>query len=107
MHAHRLQFKKLIATCLVDKTDGEGRNYYVLNRQTVSYCTPENQANGKSPIEEVKRDDGRIYYKYRLTSNTPTHEYQLDEDGFRYVPVPDTTINQAIQIGRASCRERV
>ena len=96
MNAHKLQFKRLIATCLVEKTDGVGRNYYILNRQTVSYCTPENQASGKSPIAEVMREDGRLYYKYRMADNTPFHDYQINESEFRYIPIPDTTINQAV-----------
>lgn len=88
MHAHELQFKELIATCLHDKSTGEGyadedvrSNNYHLKRQTVSYATSENQASGKSPIAEVKNEFGQLCYKYI--------------DG-RLEPIPDNVVNECI-----------
>ena len=81
MHAHDLQYKKLIATCLMDKTNEEGVNRYIVTRRIVSYCTPENQAKSVAPIDEVYDSDGMIYYVYK--------------DGHRE-PVSSETVNQII-----------
>lgn len=88
MHAHEFQFKELIATCLHDKSTGEGyadddvrSNNYHLKRYEVSYATPENKASGKSPIDEVKNEVGQLCYKYA--------------DG-RLEPIPDNVVNECI-----------
>ena len=81
MHAHDLQYKKLIATCLMDKTNEEGVNRYIVTRRIVSYCTPENQAKSIAPIDEVYDSDGMIYYVYK--------------DGHKE-PVSSETVNQII-----------
>lgn len=88
MHAHELQFKELIATCLHDKATGEGyadedvrSNNYHLKRWKVSYATPENQALCKSPVDEVKNEFGQLCYKYA--------------DG-RLEPIPDNVVNECI-----------
>lgn len=88
MHAHELQFKELIATCLHDKSTGDGyadddvrSNNYHLKRREVSYATPENKASGISPIAEVKNEFGQMCYKY--------------SDG-RLEPIPDNVMNECI-----------
>lgn len=73
LNAHRLQFKKLIATCLVDKAAGEGvaledaQNCYILERKQVDsiqrniYGYTHGDGNSNPVIEEV--DDFGLKYK--------------------------------------------
>lgn len=91
MNAHRLQFKKLIATCLVEKAAGEGedieqvQNCYVLERVTV----PMLQRN--------------IYgYTHGMGSSNPVVR-EVDDFGIKYETqngqkhaVPYHIVNQAV-----------
>lgn len=73
LNAHRLQFKKLIATCLVDKAAGEGvalddaQNCYILERKQVDsiqrniYGYTHGDGNSNPVIDEV--DDFGLKYK--------------------------------------------
>lgn len=73
LNAHRLQFKKLIATCLVDKAAGEGvaledaQNCYILERKQVDsiqrniYGYTHGDGNSNPVVEEV--DDFGLKYK--------------------------------------------
>lgn len=91
MNAHRLQFKKLIATCLVEKAAGDGisqeeaQNCYILERKTV----PMSQRY----IHSYMNDEGR--------SNPVVNE--IDDFGLKYIrednsqhPVPYHIVNQAV-----------
>lgn len=81
IHAHRLGYKKLIATCLLDKANDLGQNKYIITRRLVSYCTPENQARSKSPIGEQWGDIGMEY---------------VYQDGHT-VPIPNVVVNQVVR----------
>lgn len=73
LNAHRLQFKKLIATCLVDKAAGDGvalddaQNCYILERKSVDsiqrniYGYTHGDGNSNPVIAEV--DDFGLKYK--------------------------------------------
>lgn len=73
LNAHRLQFKKLIATCLVDKAAGDGvalddaQNCYILERKSVDsiqrniYGYTHGDGNSNPVIGEV--DDFGLKYK--------------------------------------------
>ena len=73
LNAHRLQFKKLIATCLVDKAAGDGvalddaQNCYILERKSVDsiqrniYGYTHGDGNSNPVIDEV--DDFGLKYK--------------------------------------------
>lgn len=91
MHAHEFQFKRLIATCLVDRATGDGedsemvQNCYVLERITVpveqryiySYVSGDGKTN---PVVREVSDNGIKY----VHENDSTH------------PVPQHIVNQAI-----------
>lgn len=81
IHAHRLGYKKLIATCLLDKANDLGQNKYIITRRLVPYCTPENQARSKSPIGEQWGDIGMEY---------------IYQDGHT-VPIPNVVVNQVVR----------
>lgn len=91
MHAHRLQFKKLIATCLVQKAAGVGedvehvQNCYVLERVVV----PLSQRN--------------VYSKVHGTGANNPVVGEVDDFGIKYEsqdgskhPVPYHIVNQAV-----------
>ena len=91
MHAHELQFKRLIATCLVDKATGENdapetvQNCYVLERMIV----PEAQRNiygymqGRGRHNPVVGEISDFGLKY-VTLDDLTH------------PIPYHIVNQAV-----------
>lgn len=102
MHAHELQFKELIVTCLHDKSTGEGyadddvrSNNYHLKRREVSYATQENKQLGRSPIAEVKNEVGQLCYKYidgrlEVMPDNVVNECILDTDGSLMVETEGT-----------------
>lgn len=85
MNAHRLQYEKLIATCLADKSNTKKINKYVIKRSRVAYCTEESQLSGVSPVAEVVVD-GVLYYEYkdgsrRQLAKEVVNEVVRDESG--------------------------
>lgn len=91
MNAHKLQFKKLIATCLVEKAAGEGvsvesaQNCYILERKIVSKTqraihTYSNNGDRENIVVGEKDNFGMKY---------------ISKDGSQH-PVPYHIVNQAV-----------
>ena len=91
MNAHKLQFKKLIATCLVEKAAGEGvsvesaQNCYILERKIVSKTqraihTYSNNGDRENIVVGEKDNFGMKY---------------VSKDGSQH-PVPYHIVNQAV-----------
>lgn len=91
MNAHRLQFKKLIATCLVEKATGDGisqeeaQNCYILERKTVGMSQRyiHSYVNGEGKTNPVVNEIDDFGLKY------------IREDNSQH-PVPYHIVNQAV-----------
>lgn len=91
MNAHRLQFKKLIATCLVEKATGDGvsqeeaQNCYILERKTVDMSQRyiHSYVNGEGKTNPVVNEIDDFGLKY------------IREDDSQH-PVPYHIVNQAV-----------